>query len=85
MYVIRAFLHVRTCTCSSENSKPVDVLFGKCQYFYLRHNFSHALEQTNMAVASFPSFLPALVEKMRVQLALQDWEQAVDTAHRYIF
>lgn len=67
---------------SSSAPKPVDTLFGECQFYYQRHNFSHALEQANLAVASYPRFLPALVEKMRVQLALQDWDQAVETAQR---
>ena len=70
-------------TSSPDSPKPLDVLFGKCQFYYQRHNFSHALEQANLAVASYPGFLPALVEKTRVLLALQDWEQAVETAHRY--
>ncbi len=37
----------------------------------------------NQAVASYPGFLPPLMEKMKVLLALQDWEQAVDTARRW--
>jgi tetratricopeptide repeat protein 21B len=37
----------------------------------------------NQAVASYPDFLPALIEKMKAQLALQDWDQAMETAHRY--
>ena len=36
------------------------------------------------AVVAFPNFLPALIEKMKVQMALQDWEQTVETAHRYV-
>ena len=62
---------------------PVDVLLGKCCYYYQRHNFSHSLELASQAVAVHPRFLPPLVEKMRVQLALQDWDQAVETAQRY--
>ncbi|CAI8036176.1 Tetratricopeptide repeat protein 21B [Geodia barretti] len=61
---------------------PVDVLLGKCCYYYQRHNFSHSLELASQAVAVHPRFLPPLVEKMRVQLALQDWDQAVETAQR---
>jgi tetratricopeptide repeat protein 21B len=33
---------------------------------------------------SYPEFEPALVEKMKIQLALQDWEQTMDVAQRYI-
>ena len=60
----------------------MDALFGKAKYYLLRYNFSHCLDTLNTAVASYPGFLPALVEKMKAQLTLQDWEQTVETAHR---
>lgn len=31
----------------------------------------------------YPDFIPALIEKMRLQLALQDWDQTLETAQRY--
>jgi len=70
--------------CRSEKPKMVEPLFGKARFYVLRYNFSHALEVLNQVVAGHPGFLPALVEKMKVQLALQDWEQAVETAHRCV-
>jgi len=30
-----------------------------------------------------PDFFPGLVEKMRIQLSLQDWEQALETSNRF--
>jgi len=30
----------------------------------------------------YPDFIPALIEKMRLQLALQDWDQTLETAQR---
>ena len=67
-----------------EPLKPLDALLGKAR-FYLNHfNFSSSLEVLNQAVASYPDSLPALIEQMKAQLALQDWDQAVETAHRYI-
>ena len=72
------------CMCRSEQSKMAEALFGKARFYVLRYNFSHALEVLNQVVAGYPGFLPGLVEKMRVQLALQDWEQAVETAHRWV-
>ena len=59
-----------------------EALFGKAKFYLNRYNFSHALDVLNQTVASYEGFLPALVEKMKVQLALQDWEQAVETAQR---
>ena len=66
----------------SEQLKLSDALFGKAQYLSMRFNFSSALEVLNEAVASYEGFIPALVEKMKLQLALQDWEQAMETAQR---
>lgn len=31
-----------------------------------------------------PTFIPAFIEKMKLQVALKDWEQAIDTASRIL-
>ncbi|NXA46707.1 TT21B protein, partial [Nothocercus julius] len=67
-----------------QEGKDVFALLGKAQYFEVRHNYSGALETVNQIIANFPNFLPALVKKMKLQLALQDWEQAFETAHRLL-
>uniref|UniRef100_A0A8C8SD14 Tetratricopeptide repeat domain 21B n=1 Tax=Pelusios castaneus TaxID=367368 RepID=A0A8C8SD14_9SAUR len=59
-------------------------LLGKAQYFEVRQNYSGALETVNQIIANFPNFLPAFIKKMKLQLALQDWEQAVETAQRLL-
>ncbi|XP_042302110.1 tetratricopeptide repeat protein 21B isoform X2 [Sceloporus undulatus] len=59
-------------------------LMGKAQYFEARQNYSGALETVNQIIANFPHFLPAFIKKMKLQLALQDWEQATETAHRLL-
>ena len=77
-----SFLHLLCNTLREEQPKPVDVLFAKARFYLLRYNFSHSLEVLNQAVAAYPGFVPALIEKMKVHLALQDWEQVVETAQR---
>ncbi|XP_025066742.1 tetratricopeptide repeat protein 21B isoform X1 [Alligator sinensis] len=62
----------------------VFALLGKAQYFEVRQNYSGALETVNQIIANFPNFLPAFIKKMKLQLALQDWEQAVETAQRLL-
>ncbi|XP_006124853.2 tetratricopeptide repeat protein 21B isoform X3 [Pelodiscus sinensis] len=59
-------------------------LLGKAQYFEMRQNYSGALETVNHIIANFPDFLPAFIKKMKLHLALQDWEQAVETAQRLL-
>ena len=64
---------------SSPSPSP---LLPQARYYLSRHNFSHALDLLNQAVASYPGCVPALLDKMKVQLALQDWEQTMETAQR---
>eukprot|EP00057_Strongylocentrotus_purpuratus_P033961 XP_793431.3 PREDICTED: tetratricopeptide repeat protein 21B [Strongylocentrotus purpuratus] len=66
----------------SATPKAIDALIGKSRYMSMRHNYTGALDLINQAVVSYPGFMPALMEKMRLQLALQDWEQTVESAQR---
>ncbi|KAI4887077.1 hypothetical protein NFI96_013965, partial [Prochilodus magdalenae] len=59
-------------------------LMGKVQYYEFRQNYSGALETVNQVIVSYPSFMPALVKKMKLLLNLQDWEQTVDAAQRLL-
>ncbi|XP_053120307.1 tetratricopeptide repeat protein 21B isoform X2 [Hemicordylus capensis] len=67
-----------------QNGNDIFGLMGKAQYFEVRQNYSGALETVNQIIANFPNFLPAFIKKMKLQLALQDWEQATETAHRLL-
>lgn len=53
------------------------------QYNEVRQNYSGAIETVNQVIVGYPSFIPALVKKMKLLLNLQDWEQTVDSAQRY--
>ena len=76
MYVFHVILY------PSDGSRNVQALLGKAKYFELRHNYSGALELVNQVVVGQQSFLPALSEKMKLQLALQDWDQTLEAAGR---
>lgn len=56
--------------------------FQQATYFMLQQNYSGALEVVNQITVASGNFLPALVLKMRLFLARQDWEQTVETGHR---
>lgn len=66
-----------------EGSRDINALLGKAKYLEMRHNFTGALEQINQLIVTYPGFMPALIEKMKLQLNLQDWDQAIETAQRY--
>ncbi|XP_059246499.1 tetratricopeptide repeat protein 21A isoform X4 [Mustela nigripes] len=67
-----------------QDSKDVLGLMGKATYFMLQQNYSGALEVVNQITVTSGSFLPALVLKMRLFLAQQDWEQTVEMGHRIL-
>ncbi|KAM9084618.1 tetratricopeptide repeat protein 21B isoform 2-T2 [Megaptera novaeangliae] len=65
-----------------QDGNDIFALLGKAQCLEMRQNYSGALETVNQIIMNFPSFLPAFVKKMKLQLALQDWDQTVETAQR---
>ncbi|XP_034282528.1 tetratricopeptide repeat protein 21B isoform X4 [Pantherophis guttatus] len=67
-----------------QNENDIFGLMGKAQYYEARQNYTGALETLNQIIANFPCFLPAFIKKMKLQLALQDWEQSVETAQRLL-
>ena len=67
---------------SRDGMRNIDAVLGKIELCKLRHNYSSALELVNHVVVSFPVFVPGYIEKMKLQLALQDWDQVLDTAQR---
>nr|XP_030134266.3 tetratricopeptide repeat protein 21B isoform X1 [Taeniopygia guttata] len=67
-----------------QEGNDVFALLGKAQYFEVRQKYSGALEIVNQIIANFPNFIPAFIKKMKLQLALQDWEQTIETAHRLL-
>ena len=63
----------------------------QAKYYELCGHLDKANEIYSMLVVAFTNqntssgslaFTPPLVEKMKVELAIQDWEQADDTANR---
>ncbi|KAL1006258.1 hypothetical protein UPYG_G00069850 [Umbra pygmaea] len=75
---------IRYLTGRTQDSWGVFRLMGKVKYFMDRHNFTESLEVVNQILASYSDFLPALTLKMRLFLALLDWEQSLDTASRIL-
>ncbi|CAI2728811.1 unnamed protein product [Schistosoma spindalis] len=68
--------------CSDDETMSIDCLMGRIKYLQASKSFSSALDEVNSLVVKFPSYVPGLIEKMRIQLASQDWESASDTATR---
>lgn len=67
-----------------QDGNNIFALLGKAQCLEMRQNYSGALETVNQIIMNFPSFLPAFIKKMKLQLALKDWDQVVETAQRIL-
>ncbi|XP_003478712.1 tetratricopeptide repeat protein 21B [Cavia porcellus] len=67
-----------------QDEKDIFALLGKARCLEMLQNYSGALETVNQIIVNFPSFLPAFIKKMKLQLALQDWDQMVETAQRLL-
>nr|XP_031542667.1 tetratricopeptide repeat protein 21A isoform X3 [Vicugna pacos] len=67
-----------------QDTNDVLGLMGKATYFMMLQNYSGALEVVNQITVISGSFLPALVLKMRLFLARQDWDQTVEMGHRIL-
>ncbi|XP_032895188.1 tetratricopeptide repeat protein 21A [Amblyraja radiata] len=65
-----------------QNSKDIFGLMGKVYYLLKKQNFLVALETVNQIIATNPTFLPALVLKMKLFLAQNNWDQTLETAKR---
>uniref|UniRef100_A0A452F395 Tetratricopeptide repeat domain 21A n=1 Tax=Capra hircus TaxID=9925 RepID=A0A452F395_CAPHI len=66
------------------DTRDVLGLMGKVMYFTMLQNYSGALEVVNQITVTCGSFPPALVLKMQLFLARQDWEQTVEMGHRIL-
>nr|XP_036870432.1 tetratricopeptide repeat protein 21A isoform X2 [Manis javanica] len=67
-----------------QDTQDVLGLMGKATYLMMQQNYSGALEVVNHIAVVSRSFVPALVLKMRLFLARQDWEQTVEIGHRIL-
>jgi tetratricopeptide repeat protein 21B len=68
----------------SPGKKNIDAVFGKVRYQELQNDYEGAIGLLNQLIVRFPTFTPPLIEKMKNQLALLDWDQAIETANRIL-
>eukprot|EP00117_Sycon_ciliatum_P031489 scpid31598/ scgid0318/ Tetratricopeptide repeat protein 21B len=69
---------------NSEAPVPPDCFLGKARYFEMRREVPGALDLVNLAVVVYRDYLPALLEKCRLQLAVHGWEQCLDATQRVL-
>ncbi|GCC29261.1 hypothetical protein chiPu_0007699 [Chiloscyllium punctatum] len=62
--------------------KDIFGLMGKVCYLQKEQNFLSALDTVNQIIATTPTFMPALILKMKLFLAQNNWDQTLETAQR---
>eukprot|EP00742_Colponemidia_sp_Colp-10_P005614 GILJ01006001.1.p1 GENE.GILJ01006001.1~~GILJ01006001.1.p1 ORF type:complete len:1335 (+),score=250.67 GILJ01006001.1:335-4006(+) len=65
---------------------PKDLLcmMGKAKYHELKKAFGQTLDILSQVVVLYSTFVPALVEKAKVQMMMGDWEQSLETSQRVL-
>jgi len=66
--------------CSAK--KDLEALMGRARVHQLKEQYKEALDQLNQVVVLYAWFLPALVEKFHVLMAMGEWDQAIEAAER---
>ena len=66
------------------NNRNIEAIFGKAKFYSVMGQFDEAIELLNQLIVVYQNFSPPLVEKMKVQLCLQDWDQADETVNRIL-
>ena len=69
---------------ASAAKKDLDTLMGKARLHQIKDQLKEALECFNQVVVLYAWFLPALVEKCQILVAMGDWDQAMETAQRVL-
>lgn len=62
----------------------INAALGRVAYLERKYQFSPAQDLLNKLVVAYPHFLPILVVKARLLMRAEDWDQAIDTAHRIL-
>ncbi|KAL2643441.1 hypothetical protein R1flu_011028 [Riccia fluitans] len=68
---IDASLHVFNAVLDRGNC--IEALLGRAQYFQLMDEYEKAIDDLNQVIVLYPWYLPALCEKGRLAVILQDW------------
>lgn len=64
------------------NLRCLDSAIGLVNAYLLENNTEEAVNAINKVVVRFPSMILPLIQKMKVQFTLQDYEQALETINR---
>ncbi|KAJ8985639.1 hypothetical protein NQ317_015135 [Molorchus minor] len=65
-----------------QNQRNLDAIIGVTECYLVKRDFTEALNNINKAVVRYSSTNLPLLQKLKILLAAQDWDQAVETVNR---
>lgn len=74
-----SILFQRALQLSPQN---LDGIIGLSEFYLKNGNFTEALNIINKSIVQFPSNDLPLIQKLRIQLGMYDWDQVMDTTNR---
>ncbi|KAI1290320.1 Tetratricopeptide repeat protein 21B [Halotydeus destructor] len=67
---------------AAANHGDPEALLGKAAITERTGNYGAGVEYLNRAIANYHAFVPAFIEKIKLHVAMKDWEDALDTIAR---
>jgi tetratricopeptide repeat protein 21B len=69
---------------SGSKDRDICALLGRCKYYERKKKYERVLEDLDVIIVSFPDFLPALNEKAKTLMIMNQWDEALHTANRVL-
>ena len=80
----RSFDYIIESSGDQQFTRFPDAVMGKVKFLEQKKKFQEIIEILNELVVMNPKFVPALVEKAKVQMMVGDWDQSLETAQRML-
>jgi hypothetical protein len=64
-------------------SPSLTLILGKAHYYYVKKEYSESLDILNNGLASSWLSITLSLEKLKVQVASEEWDLALETARKY--
>lgn len=58
--------------------KSLEAMLGKVKVFEKAKKYESAIQLLSEAAVCYPNFRPALIEKSKIHIANNEWDQALD-------
>ncbi|KAJ7571603.1 hypothetical protein O6H91_01G168500 [Diphasiastrum complanatum] len=62
----------------------IEASLGRSYYYEIKRDYTRALSELNQVIVNHPRFLPALCEKGRLCLLMQEWDLVRDTSQQIL-